>query len=76
MRLHARLSEIEKRINRDFDLTVCKVYGGVSFGGTIAAVFGGRALPIGKGEDLQDFIYRAEAAAISAKQNFVAIMGL
>jgi hypothetical protein len=33
-------------------------------------------LQIADGEDLEDFIARAECAAISAGQSFVAVMGL
>jgi len=76
MTLHARISEIEKTINRESDLTVVRVYGGISFGGTIEATFGGKTLQIIEGETLNDFIARAERAAIEARQTYIAITGL
>jgi hypothetical protein len=76
MSIKARIANIEDVLNREVDLTVAKVYGGVAFGGTIEATFGGRTLQIGDGEDLEDFIARAERAAIEARQSFVAITGL
>jgi hypothetical protein len=76
MSIKARIANIENVFNRERDLTVCRVYGGVSFGGTIEAAFGGTTLQIADGEDLEDFIARAEVAAIEAKQSFVAITGL
>jgi hypothetical protein len=76
MSIKARIANIEDVLNRDSDLTVVRVYGGVSFGGTIEATFGGKTLQIIEVEALNDFIARAERAAIEARQSFVAITGL
>jgi hypothetical protein len=76
MSLKARIANIEHIFDRERELTVVRVYGGVAFGGTIEAAFGGNTLQIADGEDLEDFIARAEVAAVEARQSFVAIMGL
>ena len=76
MGLRARIEAAESALNRERNLIIARVYGGVSFGGGIEAAYGGTTLQIHEGESIDDFVSRAECAAIEARESFVAIMGL